>query len=152
MASAAEQIAYEGYLRLLPRRTELYQVIIIGLKYTKIAWDGIRNNVSINRVPMVAREEEFKLETKSDQRAKNNTSPASKALLEAERSSYTAEKMLEHKTYLHRRAIPFYGTATGLMKTQSNQPLTSPTIYMTHTADGYREVTEVICLQEEKEG
>lgn len=75
LASAVDRMAYEGYSKILPRRTRPYRLIRIGPEYTKIGQDGFRETVSINRLTRVAREARRSQDATPDLRVNTNTTP-----------------------------------------------------------------------------
>lgn len=78
VTSAANRLACGWYSELLPRRTRLYPIISIGLKYVKIEQNSIQNTVSISRVARMAKEERTKMGIVSVSKTNNDTNPVDK--------------------------------------------------------------------------
>lgn len=89
MVSATDQIACEGYSKLLPRHTGPYRVISVGSEYSKIDRDDTQNSSSINRLADVGKQERPNKEIISDSRTKTDTSPTTEGSIEEEKGFYT---------------------------------------------------------------
>lgn len=62
MASAAIQMVYEEFSKLLQHRTGLHRVNNVVLEYFKVDQDSTWNTVSFNRIAMVAKIERPKMQ------------------------------------------------------------------------------------------
>lgn len=90
-APAADQIAYEVYPRLLPRRTEPYRLLSIVPEYAEIPQNGTWNTVSIIQLAMLAIVSISETDPACVPRAGNDTNPAIETLVKNEENSHDEE-------------------------------------------------------------
>lgn len=95
--SAADRMAYEGYLKPLPGFKGPLLVISIGPEYGKVDQDGTWNAILINRHSRVDKEEEPKMEAKSDAMTNTGTNHTNEASTEKEKSPYAVKKIVGHE-------------------------------------------------------
>lgn len=150
IASPEDQAAYERHSKLLLGRRWPYLVISSGSECEKIAQDGIRNNISINRLTKVAKEAglEWKLHPLKN---KNRYQPRDCGTERKQKSFYAVERIVEHenrstKTYY---TVSWYGYGT-------REDMVEPAAYIPyHLWEAYwrriRKITNVISIQEEQE-
>lgn len=91
MASAADRMDFQGYSKLLPRHTRRYTSIGVGLRYSKIERDGIRNNISINLLTRMAKGGRQNVNATSDSRKNVVFSVAKEVSTEEAKNSYGIE-------------------------------------------------------------
>lgn len=105
-------MAYDGYLKLLPRRTGPYKIISIRPEYAMIDQNAIWNSLFINRLTEATKEKRPQMETTSDSRTSTDRNPGNK--VSTQKNIYAAEKIvgLENRPTRTYNTVPQYGFRT----------------------------------------